>query len=105
MQHKSDVAKLFPQFKILVEKFFNQQIVSLFTDNGGEYIGLLPFLQSHGISHYTTPPHTSEQNGITERRHRHVVETGLSLLHYAKLPLEYWSHVFQTALYLINRLP
>ena len=53
---KSDVATLFPQFKLLVEKFFQTSIVSLFTDNGGKYIGLAPFLQSNGISHYTTPP-------------------------------------------------
>ncbi|KAJ9555944.1 hypothetical protein OSB04_010558 [Centaurea solstitialis] len=32
-----------------------------------------------GISHFTTPPHTPEQNGIAERRHRHIVETGLAL--------------------------
>nr|XP_043615796.1 uncharacterized protein LOC122587696 [Erigeron canadensis] len=85
--------------------FFQSQIISLFTDNGGEFIGLLPFLQSMGISHYTTPPHTPEQNGIAERRHRHIVETGLALLHYAGLPLSFWSHAFQTAVYLINRLP
>ncbi|KAJ9560019.1 hypothetical protein OSB04_005179 [Centaurea solstitialis] len=102
---KSDVSKLFPQFKLLVEKFFQTPIVSIFTDNGGEYVGLLPFLQSNGISHYTTPPHTPEQNGIAERRHRHIVETGLTLLHYSGLPLKFWSHAFQTAVYLINRLP
>ncbi|KAJ9545937.1 hypothetical protein OSB04_025644 [Centaurea solstitialis] len=106
MRHKSDVAKLFPQFKILVENFLTTLLcLSLRTMGGGEYLGLLPFLQTNGISHYTTPPHTPEQNGIAERRHRHVVETGLSLLHYAKLPLQYWSHAFQTAVYLINRPP
>ncbi|KAL4569546.1 hypothetical protein LXL04_025186 [Taraxacum kok-saghyz] len=81
MSHKNDVAKLFPQFKLLVEIFFQHPIVSLFSDNGGEYLGLLPYLQSQGISHYTTPPHTPEQNGTAERRHRHIVETGLALLH------------------------
>ncbi|KAK1441497.1 hypothetical protein QVD17_07436 [Tagetes erecta] len=105
IKRKSDVSIIFPQFKLLVEKFFQTQIISIFTDNGGEYIGLLPFLQSMGISHYTTPPHTPEQNGIAERRHRHIVETGLTLLHYAGLPLSFWSHAFQTAVYLINRLP
>ena len=105
IKSKSDVAKIFPQFKLLVEKFFQTPIISLFTDNGGEYIGLTPFLQSTGISHYTTPPHTPEQNGIAERRHRHIVETGLALLHYAGLPLTFWSHAIQTAVYLINRLP
>ncbi|KAD4586624.1 hypothetical protein E3N88_24225 [Mikania micrantha] len=45
------------------------------------------------------------QNGVAERRHRHIVETGLALLHYAHLPLSFWTHAFQTAVYLINRLP
>ena len=105
IKHKSDVSTIFPQFKLLVEKFFQTQIISLFTDNGGEYIGLAPFLKSMGISHYTTPPHTPEQNGIAERRHRHIVETGLALIHYAGLPPSFWCHAFQTAVYLINRLP
>ncbi|KAJ9556427.1 hypothetical protein OSB04_011041 [Centaurea solstitialis] len=105
LKHKSDVSKIFPQFKLLVEKFFQTPIISIFSDNGGEYQGLASFLQSMGISHYTTPPHTPEQNGIAERRHRHIVETGLALLHFAGLPLRFWSHAFQTAVYLINRLP
>jgi len=105
IKRKSDVAQLFPQFKTLVEKFLQTPLISLFTDNGGEYQGLSSYLKTHGISHYTTPPHTPEQNGIVERSHRQIVETGLYLLHYAKLPLHYWSHAFQTAVYLINRLP
>ncbi|KAM0003914.1 putative RNA-directed DNA polymerase [Helianthus debilis subsp. tardiflorus] len=105
IKKKSDVSTLFPQFKTLVERYFKTPLLSLFTDNGGEYIGLKPYLTSHGISHYTTPPHTPEQNGVAERRHRHVVETGLALLHYANLPQTFWSHAFQTATYLINRLP
>ncbi|GAU12277.1 hypothetical protein TSUD_141850 [Trifolium subterraneum] len=80
-------------------------VKNLQTDNGGEYIGLRPFLQNHGISHHTTPPHTPEHNGISERRNRHIAETGLSLLHHAGLPLTYWPHAMTTAAYLINRLP
>ncbi|KAL4576014.1 hypothetical protein LXL04_012102 [Taraxacum kok-saghyz] len=105
MKHKSDVSILFPQFRTLVEKYYNTPLVSLFTDNGGEFIKLTTYLQQHGISHFTTPPHTPEQNGIAERRHRHIVETGLSLLHHANLPLTFWTHAFQTAVHLINRLP
>ncbi|GKC07292.1 retrovirus-related pol polyprotein from transposon RE1 [Tanacetum coccineum] len=60
---------------------------------------------SCGISHLTSPPHTPEHNGTAERRHQHIVETGLSLLHFSSLPFHYWSHVFQAAVYLINRLP
>ncbi|KAL4591254.1 hypothetical protein LXL04_004212 [Taraxacum kok-saghyz] len=105
IKHKSDVSKIFPQYKLLVEKFFQKPIISMFTDNGGEYQALIPLFQSMRISHYTTPPHTPEQNGIAERRHRHIVETGLALLHFAGLPLSFWSHAFQTAVHIINRLP
>lgn len=75
MKNKSDVFNIFIQFKSIVEKKFALPIVSLFFDNGGEFIKLKPLLTTHGISHFTTPPHTLEVNGTTERRHRHIVET------------------------------
>ncbi|MCH87925.1 retrovirus-related Pol polyprotein from transposon TNT 1-94, partial [Trifolium medium] len=50
-----------------------------------------------------TCPHTHHQNGSVERKHRHVVETGLTLLAQAHLPLKFWDYAFMTATYLINR--
>lgn len=76
----------------------------LYSDNGGEYEALSSYLTIDGIFHLTTPPHTSEHNGYAERRHCHIVETGLSLLSHAHLPLVFWSLAFTTATYLINRL-
>jgi len=52
-----------------------------------------------------TCPHTHHQNGSVERKHRRIVETGLTLLAIAQLPLQYWDHAFLTTTYLINRLP
>lgn len=63
------------------------------------------FLAAHGISHFTSSPHTPEHNGVTERKHQHIVEMGLTLLHEASLPTTYWTYAFPTAFYLINRLP
>lgn len=63
------------------------------------------FLTFFGVSHLTSPPHTPEHNGFAERRRRHIVESGLSLLSHAHLPLSFWSYSFATAFYLINRLP
>lgn len=62
------------------------------------------YLSSNGISHLTTPPHTPQHNGLSERKHRHIVETGLSLLSTAKMPLTFWPEAFATAVYLINRM-
>jgi transposase InsO family protein len=105
MTHKSNVQTIFPQFRNLVENKFNTKIKCLYSDNGGEYIGLKSYLSIHGISHYTTAPHTPQQNGMSERRHRHLVETGLTLLTDAHMPLSYWPYAFQTVAYLINRMP
>lgn len=52
-----------------------------------------------------TCPHTHHQIGSVERKHRHIVETGLTLLSHANIPLHYWDHAFLTATYLINRMP
>jgi len=79
--------------------------MTIYSDNGGEYIALKEFFATHGISHLTTPPHTPEYNGFAERRLRHIVETGLTLLTHASLPLSFWSYAFSTAVYLINRMP
>jgi len=105
MSAKSQVSSIFPQFKMLVEKRLQSTIKALYSDNGGEFLSLKTYLSNHGISHYNTAPHTPQQNGVTERRHRHLVETGLTLLHDASLSLSYWPHAFQTAAYLINRQP
>jgi hypothetical protein len=50
-------------------------------------------------------PHTNQQNGSTERKHRHIVEIGLSLLAHASMPGKFWDEAFLAATYLINRLP
>lgn len=105
MKNKSDVSILFPKFKVVVEKYFDFPIKSLYSDNGGKFIKLSSFLSMHGISHFTTPPHTPELNATTECRHRHIVETRRALLHTGKLPSEYWTYALMcTATYLINRL-
>ncbi|KAI5328775.1 hypothetical protein L3X38_028172 [Prunus dulcis] len=105
LKKKSDVFSTFVTFKALVENYFKRKITRLYTDGGGEFIKLQHFLSSNGITHLLTPPHTPQHNGVAERRHRHIVETGLTLLHQASLPLTYWSYAFKTAAYLINRMP
>jgi hypothetical protein len=75
------------------------------TDWGGEYQKLNSFFQRVGISHLVSCPHAHQQNGPSERKHRHIVEVGLSLLAYASMPLKYWDEAFLTTVYLINRLP
>jgi len=77
----------------------------LYSDNGGDYVALTSLLALHGISHLTSPPCTLEHNGFSERRHLHIVETGLTLLAHASIPLRFWPHAYAIFVYLINRIP
>jgi hypothetical protein len=102
---KSDVFTIFPKFQAYVECLFDCKIKSIQTDCGGEYKKLRHLFTTHGIHHRITCPHTHEQNRFVERKHRHIVEMGLTLLAHSSAPLHYWAKAFQTAYYLINRLP
>jgi hypothetical protein len=58
-----------------------------------------------GITHQVSCPHTHQQNGTAEHKHRHIVEMGVALLAHASMPLKYWDEAFLVAVYLINRTP
>lgn len=44
-------------------------------------------------------------NRAAERKHRHIVKTGLTRLAQASMPPKYWDEAFRTSVYLIKRLP
>jgi histone deacetylase 1/2 len=105
LKRKNDVFDIFLQFQRHVERLLNRKIIHVQTDWGGEYIKLNQFFSNIGISHRVSCPHTHQQNGTAERKHRHIVETGLTLLAHASVPFRFWSDAFSTACFLINRLP
>ena len=105
LKHKSDVFQCFNDFQNLVERLFNRKIVAMQTDWGGEYEKLNSFFQRVGITHLVSCPHAHQQNGVAERKHRHIVEVGLSLLSHASMPLKFWDEAFLATTYLINRTP
>ncbi|KAK9207149.1 hypothetical protein WN943_017434 [Citrus x changshan-huyou] len=75
------------------------------SDMGGEFKAFQSFLQKEGIQARFSCPYTHHQNGVVERKHRHLVETGLTLLAQAKMPISFWWEAFHTTSYLINRMP
>ena len=75
------------------------------TDNAKEFLIFTKFFLTYGISHRHIWPHTHEQNGSIERKHRHIIATSLTLLAHASLPTSFWEEAFYTAIYLINLLP
>ena len=95
----------FIRFQKHVELLLNTKIKSVQSDWGGEYHRLHKYFLDHGIINYISCPHTHQQNGSAERKHRHVVETGLALLAHSSMPVKFWDQAFNTVVHLINRLP
>ena len=104
LKRKSQVYDVFVRFKSLVENHFQRKIITLYSDNGGEYQALSNFSTTNGVLHLTSLPYTPEHNGYSEWCHHHIIETGLSLFSYASMPFSHWSFSFSTAVYLTNWL-
>ena len=90
-----------------MEKQFSSTIKQIQSNEGGEYTSSIfqSFLNKNGIIHHKSSPYTSQQNGLAERKLRHFLKTGLTLLAHSHLSNKYWMDFFLTSVYLINRLP
>jgi gag-polypeptide of LTR copia-type/GAG-pre-integrase domain len=100
---KSEVAAVFAKFKLLVENLFSISIKTLQLDGGTEFLPIInanPQIQIH-----ISCPYTPQQNGVVERKHRQIVELSLASIFHAQIPLQYWSDIFESIAFVINRLP
>ena len=83
-----------------------EEIGTLRTDGGGEYKSTeFQSYSKNKINHYETIPNTPEQNGVTERLNRTLMEKVRPMLTQAGLPKIYWAEAANTANYLKNRTP
>ncbi|RVW82800.1 Retrovirus-related Pol polyprotein from transposon TNT 1-94 [Vitis vinifera] len=91
----------------MIETQYNAKVQVLRSDNGGEYqsSNLQKYLEGHDIIHQTTCSNTPQQNGIAERKNRHLLEVVRASLIAAKTPISYWEEAITSAAYLINRVP
>ncbi len=107
LKTKDQVWEKLMEWKALVEKQSNRKLKVLRTDNGGEYTSkkFEEYLKKEGIRHEKTIPKTPEQNGVSERLNRTLVESATSMLLDANLSKCYWAEAIATATYLKNRCP
>lgn len=89
--------------KHLIENQFNARIKVVQTDGGIEYKPLSKVFGDNGIIHRISCSYTPQQNGLAERKHRHIVETRLSPLAHSKVPLKIWDDAFSAAVYIIYK--
>ena len=68
---------------------FHTSIKILLSDNVREYLStnFQNFITTHGIPHQISCAHTSQQNGIAERKNRHLVDTARTLFIHMHVPV------------------
>ncbi|KAH9678145.1 Integrase catalytic domain-containing protein [Citrus sinensis] len=116
LTEKSESLSVFQVFKANVELQKGKKIKAVRSDRSGEYYGrydetgrnpgpFAKFLQECGIEAQYTMPGTPEQNGITERRNRTLLDMVRYMLSNSTLPDFLWGEALKTAAYILNQVP
>ncbi|KAF7112856.1 hypothetical protein RHSIM_RhsimUnG0185000 [Rhododendron simsii] len=122
MRFKSDTSYHLKSFFSMVKTQFQGKITHVFSgdgdlflpqiqqdrfDNGSEFLSnkMQHFFSENGVIHQRSCVSTPQQNGVVERKHRHLLEVARALRFQANLPLSFWGECILTATYLINKTP
>ncbi|KAI9197977.1 hypothetical protein LWI28_007873 [Acer negundo] len=105
MRHKDETQSILKRFFSYVFTQFESHIKTVRSDNGGEFISLRSFFQDNGVLFQHSCVYTPQQNGVVERKHRHILQVARALKFQAQLPTQFWGECALTAIHIINRLP
>ncbi|KAK1410112.1 hypothetical protein QVD17_36645 [Tagetes erecta] len=105
---KRNAFNILQGFIQMVETQFGVQVKAVRSDNAyelGSGTTSAAYFKSKGIIHQTSCVATPQQNGVVERKHKHLLETARALLFQSNLPLIFWGDCILTATHLINLFP
>ncbi|CDF32625.1 unnamed protein product [Chondrus crispus] len=94
---KGEALECFKSFQAKFERKYDCQIKFIYSDNGGEYLGTLKYLEKEGIEWESSAPYKPQQNGVSERLNRTLMEMARSMLSHAGLPDKFWGEAVCTA--------
>ncbi|KAJ0462813.1 putative RNA-directed DNA polymerase [Helianthus annuus] len=82
LKEKLEFPVILKTFLTFVQNQFSSNVKVFQSDGGTKFTNhqVQTCFQQHGIHHRISCPHTSENNGRAERKHRHITETGLSMI-------------------------
>jgi len=74
LKERSEVSSIIESFFNEIKNQFSSSIRILRTDNVLEYVkkDVFSFYSKNGIIHQTSCFHTSQQNGVAKRKHKHI---------------------------------
>jgi hypothetical protein len=103
---KSETQKTFIDFINMVQRQYNLPVLIIRSDNGTEFKNytLNDFLSDEGIKHQYSTAYTPQQNGVSERNNRTLIEMARTMLAEFKSPYNFWAEAISTACHASNRL-
>lgn len=107
MRNKSEVFEKLVQYVETMKTQLKLKPMILRFDRGKEYLNdnVKKYLENEGIRMQCTVGYAPEQNGISERLNRTIMEAARSMLSESGLPKSLWAEAVSTATYVLNRLP
>ena len=107
LKSKNEVFQNFKEWKTCVETETGKKVKCLRTDNGLEFCNtqMDTLCKEAGIKRHRTCVYTPQQNGVSERMNRTIMEKVRCMLTEAGLEQKFWAEAASTAVYLINRSP
>jgi len=108
MVTKDEAITLIKRFVTMTKTQFGKTVRIVRSDKAlelGRSTEALNFFVEARIKYETSCDHTPQQNGVVERKHKHLLEVSKALLFQSSLALKYWGECVLTATYLINRMP
>ena len=108
LKFKSEAYEAFIEFKNEAENNTSKRKIQyLKSDQGREFLNkrMKETCSKYGIVQQYSAAYTPEQNGLSERINRTILEKVRCLLSTAKLPKHFWGEAVNTAVYLYNRTP
>jgi len=63
------------------------------------------YLKEHEIQRKYSCSYSPQQNGVTERKNRYIVEISHAMLNEKNLPNYFWAEAVATVVYIMNQTP
>jgi len=107
LQNKTPVGAAITHFFHMVATQFHAQITMVRSDNGTEFLNstCLQFFSDQGVLHQKSIVGTPQQNGVVERKHKHLLGTARAIRFQAGLPKHFWGECVLATTHIINKLP
>ena len=107
MKNKDEVFIKFKEFKALIENHTEKKIKIFLSENGREFTSneFKKLCKDSGIKRDLTTPYNPQQNGVTERKNRMIMEAARTMLHDQDLPMHLCAETARTTVYVQNRTP